>query len=69
MKMIKSNSSMISEYGYDHGNKQMRVVYSNGSTYIYYDVSKRDYEAFMTAKSKGQYISSQIKPNYNYKKM
>lgn len=63
MKMEKVKSSSLVEVGYDESALILRVSFQN-STYDYYNVPKRIYEELMSAHSKGQYHSNNIKNRY-----
>ena len=70
MKTCKiKNSSNISEIGHNEKKNIMEITFHNNKTYHYYRVSKRVYEAFLKADSKGKYFHARIKGVYAYKKL
>lgn len=60
------SSSNIAEIGYDESRRIMEVLFTNGSTYQYFDVPQQEYEALMRAGSHGQYLNANIKGRYRY---
>jgi hypothetical protein len=59
-------SSNIARFGYDEENNVLRVEFTSGGTYDYFDVPKQVFEGMKSASSKGQYLAQQIKGNYRY---
>jgi hypothetical protein len=47
----------------------MDVEFENGSVYRYHGVPPREYEAFRSASSQGDYHAQNIKSNYAVKKL
>ena len=69
MELHNVNSSNISSIGYDIPSNVLRVVFSNGGTYDYFDVSEDVYKELDSADSKGHYLATQIKNVYSFKKV
>ena len=77
MKMIKVQSTNIDQIGFKENTKIslnqkpiniLRIIFTSGTTYDYYNVLKEDYENFLNAKSKGAYFHRYIKNVYSYEK-
>ena len=45
---------------------RLEVLWQNGTTGAYLDVNRRTYDDFVTAKSRGKFLNSQIKPSFKY---
>jgi KTSC domain-containing protein len=56
----------LASVGYDAGTYVLEVEFTNGHVYQYFDVPESVYEEFMSSGSLGNYLNSQIKPNYRY---
>lgn len=78
MQLISVKSSNIKQIGYDENyrvslNKKpikvLRIYFTSGFIYDYYDVSKEIYESFLKAESIGKYFWEHIKDKYNYEKV
>lgn len=63
-----TNSSQIEGTNYDFNHKILTVRFKTG-TYEYYQVPVEKWEGLKKAESAGKYINSDIKPNYEYKKV
>jgi len=68
MDKQKVKSSNIASIGYDEEKKILQVEFIRSGYYIYSDVSKETYSAFINAPSKGKYFFKNIKGNYKFKK-
>jgi death-on-curing protein len=64
MKVIRS--SAIARIGYDFDKKVLRLEYTNGRRYDYFDVPPEVYEELLEAESAGEFVNVVIKPNYAY---
>jgi len=77
MELKKVNSSNIEQIGYEENHKitinstmpTLRIVFSNGSIYDYYNVPKEIYEDFLKAESIGKYFWAKIKDKYEYERI
>jgi hypothetical protein len=77
MELIKVQSSNIEQIGFEE-NKSitmnqkpiniLRIIFTSGITYDYYNVEKEVYEQFSQAKSVGSYFHKFIKNQYQYEK-
>jgi len=65
--MIPVSSSNISAIGYE--NRILRVSFNNGGLYDYSGVPLSEYNALMSASSKGEYLAAHIKGHYSYKRI
>ena len=59
-------SSNISRFAYDDASRVLKVEFTNGSVYDYFDVPDHVFSGMRNASSKGQYLAQQIKGNYRY---
>lgn len=59
----------MSAIGYDYDRRELGIRFrATGNTYIYSDVPAHEYQAFMTAESKGSYLNQVFKPKgYSYR--
>ncbi len=58
-------SSCLSHIGYDPEQQTLYLTYRpTGMTYLYFDFSEADFEAFMSAPSLGVYVNRHIKPQH-----
>lgn len=78
MQMISVKSSNIQQIGFEEKSKislsqkpfsRLRIMFSNGLIYDYYNVSKEVYNSFLKAESIGKYFHANIKEKYNYEKI
>lgn len=63
MKFVPVVSSQIAQIGHDAKLNLMRVVFTNGSTYEYANVSRELFEELLAAPSVGSHFSKVIKKN------
>lgn len=63
------SSSNISTIGYDPASAVLEITFHKGGVYIYYDVPQYEYDALMSADSKGSYASANIYKNYRQQKI
>jgi len=54
-------SSNVLASKYDTINKKLAIIFKSGRQYLYYDVTKEDYEIFESAESQGKILNSIIK--------
>ena len=62
-------SSVLAEVGYDQGRRLLEVKLVSGAVYQYLDVPAREFMALLAADSSGRYYNTNIKPNYEYRKI
>lgn len=56
-----NNSSLVSAYKYDAGEKELYVQFkSNGAKYVYYDVPRFLADAIAESETPGKVINSQV---------
>jgi hypothetical protein len=60
MRLTTVESSMIHAVGYDRKTRTLEVIFNSGRTYCYENVPASEYKGLMDAKSKGQYMRSNI---------
>jgi len=66
-EMIFVDSSNIEAIGYESSTMELHVRFlKSGKTYVYYSVEEHIYSEFMQSDSKGSFLHSRIKPNYQY---
>ena len=78
MDLIAVQSSNIAQIGFESGQTNslnakptniLRIVFTSGAIFDYYNVEKEDYKRFLDAKSKGQFFHKFIKNVYSYEKV
>lgn len=69
MELQAVDSSNISQIGYNADDQVLVVIFNNGGTYNYYDVTAAEWEDFQNAGSKGQYLAQNIKGKKSYNKV
>jgi len=58
-----TNSSQVSEIGYDKESKIFEVIYKNGAKYQYYNVEEEIWTNAQSAESVGKYVAAHVKPH------
>jgi hypothetical protein len=67
MEWIESpESSNIARFGYEESSRILKVEFTHGGVYDYYDVPEPVFTGMKNAPSKGQYLAQQIKGIYRY---
>lgn len=66
---MSTKSSNIKDHKHCCEKNELTIIFSNGSTYIYHDVSKDDYDSFCGAKSLGSHLHATIKPKRKFTKI
>jgi len=62
MQRAAVDSETIASIGYDPTRKMLEIEFRHsGEVYLYFDVPQSEYEAFMSAPSKGTYLNQQFK--------
>ena len=77
MELVSVNSSNIKQIWYEEDvyislNRKipvLRVVFTNGGVYDYYQVPKYLHVGLMKAESKGKYFHKNIKNQFHYEKV
>jgi hypothetical protein len=62
---IQSSSVLL--IGYDVEIRALQVTFTSGRTYIYDQVPKNVADAFLNAKSKGQFVATELRDKYTYR--
>jgi hypothetical protein len=69
-EMIFVDSSNVEAIGYDSATRELHVRFSkSGETYVYYEVEEWTFEDFKRADSKGTFLNTNIKNQYNFGKL
>ena len=63
------DSTSIAALGYDPGKRELGIRFrESGEVYFYFDVPAEEYESFLAAESKGNYLNRILKPKgYRYR--
>ena len=61
-------SSMVQEIGYDDETQEIRITYNNGQTYVYAGVDEGTALEGSKAPSVGQWVNTEIKGKYEFRK-
>lgn len=72
LKLYKVFSSNISALGYNSTSKVLRVIFNNGSSYLYFGVEPIMWDALAKSQSKGRFLTENItrrKDKYKYIKI
>jgi len=69
MERIPVTSTNVQSIGYDSENQILEVEFQNGGVYQYAGVPSGEYDALMSADSKGSYLSRNIKGRYSCSKL
>ena len=67
-EMIYVDSSNVEAIGYDGDAQELHVQFVSGGSYIYYEVPRDVFYAFMSAASKGSFLNREIKSVYRFTK-
>lgn len=68
-RMIPVDSSNIAALGYNIPQQMLIVDFLGGARYHYFDVAFNIFEEFLSAESKGRFLNSDIKGNFNYQRV
>lgn len=63
------SSSAIARIGYNPADSRLVVTFNSGRSYAYFGVSRQRFVAFEAADSKGNYLNTQIKGRYPYRRL
>lgn len=61
--MYRVSSSNISAIGYNNTTRVLRVIFSSGSSYLYFEVEPIMWDALIKSPSKGSFLSQNIVKN------
>lgn len=62
-------SSSISSIGYDSPSQTLELQFVEGAVYQYFDFPKLLYQKFLTADSKGRFLTDHVKGKYEFLKI
>jgi|WetSurMetagenome_2_1015567.scaffolds.fasta_scaffold00193_13 hypothetical protein len=65
-ELVLVSSANLNAVGYDSKSKTLRIKFTAGEIYDYYNVPESVYDALMTAVSKGRYYLSNISKRYRH---
>ncbi len=68
MERMPVTSSNLHSVGYDLDSQTFEVEFNNGSVYQYSNVPQGEYDALMSADSKGTYFNANIRNRYPFTK-
>lgn len=66
MRMRKADSTSIKSYGYDPKSKTLAIRFESNDLYHYADVPKRTFDRLVKAKSKGRFVSRNVRDKFKY---
>ncbi|MCR4963730.1 MAG: KTSC domain-containing protein [Firmicutes bacterium] len=69
MAMQSVKSSNLAKVGYDAKHAVLKVQFTSGARYIYYDVPESVYRNLLNAESLGSYFYYNIRTSYRYEKV
>ena len=62
-------SSNIDEFRYDKSTDTLRVDFTDGSSYEYYNVPPQTHRALQAAASKGEFFARHVKGRFSYERV
>jgi hypothetical protein len=70
MRWTALESKMLSATAYDHSKRILCLRFRNaGDVYRYFEFPAVDYQAFLSAESKGRFFRSRIRDHFRYERM
>jgi hypothetical protein len=57
-------SSVVRRFAYDAASKQLRIVFTSGSIYVYEGVPHEVYDGLRSAASRGRYYNAAIRNQF-----
>ena len=69
MRLRPVESEMLVAAGYDDKSCMLQVVFTTGETYRYKEVPFDQFEALMSAESKGRFMQKHIIGHYEYERV
>ena len=61
---VIEDSAVIAQVGYSRTSNELYVEFKNGSVYTYIEVPESVYIEFLNADSRGNYLNTEIVPEY-----
>ena len=62
-------STVIRNYSYDPGTRELKITFVTGRRYVYDDVPQDVADAFKAAFSRGTFFNQHIRDNYGYREI
>jgi hypothetical protein len=62
-------STAIRRFAYDFPRRELKVTFTTGRRYVYFDVPPKIHQAFIDAESKGVFFNTQIRPHFYYREL
>ena len=70
MRWTALESKMLSAVAYQDSNQVLYLRFRNtGEVYRYFDFPAADYQAFLSAESRGRFFRSRIRDHFRYERM
>jgi len=69
VEMIAVRSSNVAAIGHDPDDLILEIEFLDGSLYRYYDVPEEVFHDFVLAPSKGRFVWSDIRDQYEYERV
>jgi hypothetical protein len=70
MRWLALESKMLAAAAYDDSKQILYLRFRNtGEVYRYFEVTAADYQAFLSAESKGRFFRSKIRDHFRYERM
>jgi KTSC domain len=70
MKWVALESKMLSALAYEDSRQILYLRFRNtGDVYRYFEFKAADYQAFLSAESKGRFFRSHIRDHFHYERM
>ena len=69
MEFETTKSSYIAGVGYDPGNQELQVKFTNGTIYKYFVVPESAYVSLLLAESTGKFFAKEIKGQFSGRKV
>ena len=63
--MISVNSTAIARVDYVASTRTLRLEYTSGRIYVYFEVPPQVYEQLLAADSVGEFVNREIKPRFD----
>ncbi|MGE5222538.1 MAG: KTSC domain-containing protein [Omnitrophica WOR_2 bacterium] len=64
--LLPVTSDMVASLGYDTERSVLYVLFNTGKAYEYHNVPPEEYQALLSAESKGTYMRTHIINHYDY---
>lgn len=64
-----SDSTNIESVAYDKDDQMLLVRFHSGTEYAYFNVPEDKYQSLLESESKGKFFNTEIKKDFEYKKL